>query len=218
MLRSILVASILSAEAFTLLPVPARGPIRRSTVFAAEFGFAEQPAAPEPVPEPQAATPAAPESFAQAEARGIELFEAGNYERAIRMFELAQTLPGDGVDFRREKQGGMIGSAFAPPNPREWGERRFATPEQKLIAQYNSARPYPRTVCYLPTRTPAIHDPPVVRAHSRLLLRGHGRPSARSGGAACILVDGRGAAESSQRDAGGRRSGLSARRAPRHPR
>ena len=33
----------------------------------------------------------------------------------------------------------MIGSAFAPPNPREWAEDRFATAEQKLIAQYNSA-------------------------------------------------------------------------------
>ena len=55
------------------------------------------------------------------------------------MFELAQTLPGAGVDFRREKQGGMVGSATAPPNPREWAETRFATPEQKLIAQYNIA-------------------------------------------------------------------------------
>ena len=50
-----------------------------------------------------------------------------------------QTLPGEGVDLKRVKQGGMIGSAFAPPNPREWAEDRFATAEQKLIAQYNSA-------------------------------------------------------------------------------
>ena len=33
----------------------------------------------------------------------------------------------------------MIGSATAPPNPREWAEDRFATAEQKLIAQYNIA-------------------------------------------------------------------------------
>ena len=32
----------------------------------------------------------------------------------------------------------MIGSATAPPNPREWAEDRFATAEQKLIAEYNS--------------------------------------------------------------------------------
>lgn len=55
------------------------------------------------------------------------------------MFELAQTLPGEGVDLKRVKQGGMIGSATAPPNPREWAEDRFATAEQKLIAQYNIA-------------------------------------------------------------------------------
>eukprot|EP00966_Prymnesium_polylepis_P311981 7208598-Prymnesium_polylepis.1 len=73
-------------------------------------------------------------SYADAEARGLQLAAEGAFERAIRMFELAQTLPGDGVDYVREKQGGMIGSATAPPNPREWGQKRFATPEQKLIA------------------------------------------------------------------------------------
>ena len=55
------------------------------------------------------------------------------------MFELAQTLPGEGVDLKRVKQGGMIGSATAPPNPRGMERTRFATPEQKLIAQYNIA-------------------------------------------------------------------------------
>lgn len=79
------------------------------------------------------------ETFDDAEARGMQLFGAGEYERAIRMFELAQTLPGDGVDLKRVKQGGMIGSATAPPNPREWAENRFATAEQKLIASYNIA-------------------------------------------------------------------------------
>merc|ERR1711924_91718 len=63
----------------------------------------------------------------------------GEHERAIRMFELAQTLPGAGRDFTRAKQGGMSGSSGAPPNPREWEEARFATPAQKLIAQYNIA-------------------------------------------------------------------------------
>ena len=79
------------------------------------------------------------ETYNDAEKRGFELFQAGEHERAIRMFELAQTLPGEGVDLERVKQGGMIGSAFAPPNPREWAEDRFATAEQKLIAQYNIA-------------------------------------------------------------------------------
>lgn len=84
-------------------------------------------------------TPAALSSYAEAETRGFELFQAGEHERAIRMFELAQTLPGEGVDLKRAKQGGMIGSATAPPNPREWVEDRFATAEQKLVAQYNIA-------------------------------------------------------------------------------
>lgn len=79
------------------------------------------------------------ETYSDAERRGFELFQAGEHERAIRMFELAQTLPGDGVDLKRVKQGGMLGSATAPPNPREWAEDRFATAEQKLIAQYNIA-------------------------------------------------------------------------------
>ena len=84
-------------------------------------------------------TPPISDFFSLAQARGMELFQAGEHERAIRMFELAQTLPGDGVDLKRVKQGGMIGSATAPPNPREWAENRFATAEQKLIASYNIA-------------------------------------------------------------------------------
>ncbi|KAL3910627.1 MAG: hypothetical protein SGPRY_008991, partial [Prymnesium sp.] len=39
----------------------------------------------------------------------------------------------------REKSGGMQGSATAPPNPRGLNKERFATAEQKLIAQYNIA-------------------------------------------------------------------------------
>ena len=92
-------------------------------------------AAPEPESEPAAPL----QSYDDAEQRGFDLFRAGEHERAIRMFELAQTLPGEGVDLKRVKQGGMIGSATAPPNPREWAEDRFASPEQKLIAQYNIA-------------------------------------------------------------------------------
>ena len=65
------------------------------------------------------AEPAAvPDSYEAAEARGFELYAEGEHERAIRMFELAQTLPGAGSDYRRTEQGGMIGSASAPPNPR----------------------------------------------------------------------------------------------------
>ena len=62
------------------------------------------------------------ETYDDAEKRGMELFQAGEHERAIRMFELAQTLPGEGVDFKRVKQGGMIGSATAPANPIPPGE------------------------------------------------------------------------------------------------
>eukprot|EP00316_Scyphosphaera_apsteinii_P017713 CAMPEP_0119305324 /NCGR_PEP_ID=MMETSP1333-20130426/6349_1 /TAXON_ID=418940 /ORGANISM="Scyphosphaera apsteinii, Strain RCC1455" /LENGTH=194 /DNA_ID=CAMNT_0007308397 /DNA_START=93 /DNA_END=677 /DNA_ORIENTATION=- len=80
-----------------------------------------------------------PESYDDAEKRGMELFQQGEFERAIRMFELAQTLPGAGIDFVREKQSGMIGSANAPPNPRGLRKDRFATPQQKLIARYNIA-------------------------------------------------------------------------------
>ena len=87
----------------------------------------------------EAAAPAPLESYDDAEARGFELYKAGEYERAIRMFELAQTLPGAGTDYRRTEQGGMIGSASAPPNPRGLELTRFATAEQKLIAQYNIA-------------------------------------------------------------------------------
>lgn len=81
----------------------------------------------------------APATYSAAEERGFELYKAGEYERAIRMFELAQTLPGDGMDYTREKASGMIGSATAPPNPRGLRLERFATPQQKLIAQYNIA-------------------------------------------------------------------------------
>ena len=80
-----------------------------------------------------------PDSYEAAEARGFELYAEGEHERAIRMFELAQTLPGAGTDYRRTEQGGMIGSASAPPNPRGLELTRFATAEQKLIAQYNIA-------------------------------------------------------------------------------
>lgn len=82
---------------------------------------------------------AMPATYNEAEARGFELYKEKEYERAIRMFELAQTLPGDGMDYTREKSSGMVGSATAPPNPRGLRLERFATPQQKLIAQYNIA-------------------------------------------------------------------------------
>ena len=85
------------------------------------------------------AAPAPPADYDEAEARGVELYQAGEFERAIRLFELATTLPGAGVDYRRTSNQGMIGSATAPPNPRGMERTRFATPEQKLIAQYNIA-------------------------------------------------------------------------------
>mmetsp|Transcript_30753 Transcript_30753/g.99478 ORF Transcript_30753/g.99478 Transcript_30753/m.99478 type:complete len:219 (-) Transcript_30753:344-1000(-) len=86
-----------------------------------------------------AAPNAMPADYEEAETRGFELYQAGQYERAIRMFELAQALPGAGVDYVREKSSGMIGSATAPPNPRGMKLSRYATQQQKLIAQYNIA-------------------------------------------------------------------------------
>jgi hypothetical protein len=80
-----------------------------------------------------------PADYEEAETRGFELYRAGEFERAIRMFELAQALPGAGVDYVREKSSGMIGSATAPPNPRGMKLSRYATQQQKLIAQYNIA-------------------------------------------------------------------------------
>ena len=123
MLRALLVASAYTAAAYTLPAAATCHAHRRraGAVVAEEVNAA-------PI-----------ESYDDAEARGFELFRAGEHDRAIRMFELAQTLPGQGVDLKRVKQGGMIGSATAPPNPREWAEDRFATAEQKLIAQYNIA-------------------------------------------------------------------------------
>ena len=44
----------------------------------------------------------------------------------------------------RDKASGISGSATAPPNPRGLNLERFATPEQKLIAQYNIACCYAR--------------------------------------------------------------------------
>ena len=111
--------------------------------------------------QPEESAPAPPADYDEAETRGVELYQAspahpesretlggscscvcpqaGEYERAIRLFELATTLPGAGVDYRRTSNQGMIGSATAPPNPRGMERTRFATPEQKLIAQYNIA-------------------------------------------------------------------------------
>lgn len=82
-----------------------------------------------PPPEP-------PATYDEAEARGMSLFRAGDPERAVRMFELAKTLPGAGNDIRYSKQGGMQGSQG---NPREPQAYRFATDQQKLIADYNIA-------------------------------------------------------------------------------
>jgi len=88
----------------------------------------------------EGAAPAAmPADYEAAESRGFELYQTGEFERAIRMFELAQTLPGAGIDYVRETQSGMIGSAGAPPNPRGMKLSRYATTQQKLIAQYNIA-------------------------------------------------------------------------------
>ena len=78
-----------------------------------------------------------PTNYDEAEARGIELFQAGEHERAIRMFELAQTLPGDGVDYTREKSSGMIGSANASPNPRGLRLERYAMCSQPLLPTWH---------------------------------------------------------------------------------
>lgn len=89
----------------------------------------QPPVACAPPPEPAAIA-----SYEDAETRGFEFYQQGEYERAIRMFELAQTLPGAGVDYTREKSSGMIGSATAPPNPRGLKKEFFATPQQYCSA------------------------------------------------------------------------------------
>jgi len=118
-----------------------------------------QPPLASPTPRPSVAT------YAEAEERGFELYKAGEFERAVRMFELAQTLPGAGVDYTREKQSGMVGSANAPPNPRGLQRKAFATPAQRLIAQYNIACCYagmgdvPRCVETLRTYLSQVKEP-----------------------------------------------------------
>ena len=123
---ALLAALVASSSAYSL---PAAGRAASTSLPLPRRNFARACAEPAAVPD----------SYEAAEARGFELYAEGEHERAIRMFELAQTLPGAGTDYRRTEQGGMIGSASAPPNPRGLELTRFATAEQKLIAQYNIA-------------------------------------------------------------------------------
>ena len=141
MMRSALFASLAlfacaSAWQLPLAAVPPASVARLRTPLTA--------CAPPPEPAPIA-------SYEDAEIRGFELYKQGEYERAIRMFELAQTLPGAGMDYTREKSSGMIGSATAPPNPRGLKKERFATPQQKLIAQvFSSLAPPIFPICHTP--------------------------------------------------------------------
>ena len=96
LLKLALVSVLGLCEAWTATPLRPRTPTApRACILLQE----DSPAAPPP------------ETYDAAEARGFELYKAKEYERAIRMFELAQTLPGDGVDYTREKNSGMIGSS-----------------------------------------------------------------------------------------------------------
>jgi tetratricopeptide (TPR) repeat protein len=86
------------------------------------------PPPPQPIVEPV--------SYADAEKFGLALFAAGDYEGAIRRFEQAKKLPGDGYDVVRVSPGG---GGDRPANPRGLVETRFASPAQIAIAEYNIA-------------------------------------------------------------------------------
>lgn len=82
-----------------------------------------------------------PQDYDEAVAQGRELREIGEYDRAIRVFESAKRLPGDGRDMERANQNfGSIGDIGGyAPNPQGWKEVRFATEEQKVLIQYEVA-------------------------------------------------------------------------------
>jgi tetratricopeptide (TPR) repeat protein len=82
---------------------------------------------------------AEPVSYADAEKFGLALFAAGDYDGAIRRFEQAKKLPGDGYDIMRVSPGSQTMGGDRPANPRGLVETRFATPAQIAIAEYNIA-------------------------------------------------------------------------------
>lgn len=82
---------------------------------------------------------AEPVSYADAERLGLALFSAGDFDGAIRRFEQAKKLPGDGYDIVRVSPGSQTMGADRPANPRGLVETRFASPAQIAIAEYNIA-------------------------------------------------------------------------------
>ncbi|KAG8462457.1 hypothetical protein KFE25_010282 [Diacronema lutheri] len=84
---------------------------------------------------PRSAPSAEPGSYEEAERLGLALFAAGDYTGALKRFEQSKKLPGAGYDVVRISPGSQT---FAP-NPRGLEEKRFATPAQLAIAEYNIA-------------------------------------------------------------------------------
>jgi tetratricopeptide (TPR) repeat protein len=82
---------------------------------------------------------AMPEDYVQAVARGVELFKVGEYDRSIRMFELAQTLPGEEYDYKSKIAGGANAQA---PTVTRTGLVRYTSTAQNARAQYNIACVY----------------------------------------------------------------------------
>mmetsp|Transcript_44986 Transcript_44986/g.74881 ORF Transcript_44986/g.74881 Transcript_44986/m.74881 type:complete len:178 (-) Transcript_44986:148-681(-) len=80
-----------------------------------------------------------PQDFDEAIDFGIQLFKAGEYQRAIAMYELAKKLPGEIKDFERMKQSEMSPLLGWQASPQGWQEKRYTSEKQKLVAQYNIA-------------------------------------------------------------------------------
>ena len=85
--------------------------------------------------------PTAPHRTAPHRTAPHQMFKAGDYENAMRMFEKSMSLPGSGRDFNRARSGGGGTSAVGgAPNPGGGlFEQVFASKEEVQCAKYNMA-------------------------------------------------------------------------------
>ena len=112
-MKLLLVSALLGASAGLHLVPGARVTRVRAVVLACADAADTPPPVPKPPSVPKAPRKPAPppvelESYDAAEAKGIELFQAGEYMRAIRMFELAITLPGEALPLAFPSLGAQI--------------------------------------------------------------------------------------------------------------
>eukprot|EP00618_Florenciella_parvula_P014011 CAMPEP_0119502570 /NCGR_PEP_ID=MMETSP1344-20130328/23996_1 /TAXON_ID=236787 /ORGANISM="Florenciella parvula, Strain CCMP2471" /LENGTH=235 /DNA_ID=CAMNT_0007538789 /DNA_START=26 /DNA_END=733 /DNA_ORIENTATION=- len=140
MTTTLLVALALLSASNALQPTPTGGLLRfrhaRLTVGRSDAGSASE-AAPPPAPRPLPDVG----TFFEAEDVGLQMFKAGDYENAMRMFEKSMSLPGSGRDFNRARSGGGGTSAVGgAPNPGGGlFEQVFASKEEVQCAKYNMA-------------------------------------------------------------------------------